>query len=135
MSRFARGIASIAVLIGIGSAVVLIAPGVALASGCSTVSHTVNFGGYNKDTLSAQLCWNASNASIGHVSQSCQVTETFADCDGHSDAIYGNNSGNSATVYGTFYGSGPDNSYEAVIRITIDPGGKVTWGSYYIREA
>jgi hypothetical protein len=88
--KLARLATSLVVVIGIGSAIALISPGVALAGGCFTSSHTATSGGYNNDKLSAQLCWNPYVANISHVSQSCQVIEPFSHCDGHHYAIYGN---------------------------------------------
>lgn len=134
MPKFARLATSFVVAIGIGSAIALVSPGAALAGGCFTSRHTVTFGGYNKDILSARLCWNSVDASIGNVRQGCRVIEPFSRCDGHRHAVSGNYSTRSATVYGTYYGSGPDNSYEGVIRITIHPGGRSSWGWYYIYD-
>ena len=62
------------------------------------------------------------------------MIEAFADCTAFKYSIYGNGGTNSATVYGTFWGSGPDNSYEGVIRITIKPNGSSSWGWYYVYE-
>lgn len=130
-ARLARYVPLVIVAV---TAVVLISPGAAVAGGCSNVSHTTTFGGYNRDTLSARLCWNGTSASIGNVGHSCQVIEDFSDCTGFTYSISGNYSTSSATVYGTFWGTGPDNSYEAVIRITIKPNGSSSWGWYYIYE-
>lgn len=96
MPKFARPARWLPVVVGVSAALALTSPGAAVAGGCSQVSHTTTFGGYNRDTL--------------------------------------NYSTSSATVYGTFWGTGPDDSYEAVIRITIKPNGSSSWGWYYIYE-
>jgi hypothetical protein len=141
--KFARLAMSLVVVIGIGSAIALSSPGVrasasettvAASGGCFTSSHTVTFGGYNKDTLSAQLCWNPVDSSIGNVRQSCTVIESFSNCDGYYYTISGNYSTTGAIVRGYYYGSGPDNSYEAVIWMRIYPGGSHPWGWYYIYD-
>lgn len=135
MRRFTRLVASLAAVIGTAGGIALLSPGAAVAGGCYTSSHFVDFGGYNKATLSARLCFNGTDASIGNVKQTCQALDLYISrCNGSRYAIYGNYSIRSATVYGTFYGSGPDNSYEGVIRITIRPSGASSWGWYYIYE-